>query len=174
MVKEEKTFSQANGHKFVQIILLMLSQQLQTRTQLFFLQFETKKKTIPLKREKVACKLIIQDSKRTKLGVKENTLCEEKIFSPSKTFANVMRGCDLRFYTGFINTESFQSLFKYLYPKASTMRCWDGVKKTSKTSTFGSKLDDILSSSEMDTSLFNYSASKPGASRKPSIENEFL
>ena len=54
------------------------------------------------------------------------------------------------------------------------MRYWDGVKKTSKTSTFGSKLDDILSLSEMETSLFNYSASKPGPSRKLSIENEFF
>ena len=54
------------------------------------------------------------------------------------------------------------------------MRYWDGVKKTSKTSTFGSNLDDILSLSEMDTSLFNYSVSKPGPSRKRSIENEFF
>ena len=74
----------------------------------------------------------------------------------------------VRFYTpGFINTEIFQSLFKYLSLKASTMQYWNGVKKTSKSSsTVGNKLDDIPSSSEMDTSLFNYSASKPGPSRK--------
>ena len=42
-----------------------------------------------------------------KLRVKENTFCEEKIFSPSKTFANVMRNCDVHFYTGFINTDIF-------------------------------------------------------------------
>ena len=35
-------------------------------------------------------------------------------------------------------------------------------------------VDDILSSSEMDTSLFNYSARKPGPSRELSIENEFF
>ena len=98
----------------------------------------------------------MQDSKHTKLGIKENTSCEEKIFSSSKTFANIMRNCDVRFYTGFINTEIFQSLFNYLSLKTFTMRYWDGIKKTSKTSTFGSKLDDILSSSEMDTSIFNY------------------
>ena len=51
----------------------------------FFLTIsdQKKKKTTPLKRKKVECKLIMQDSKHTKLGVKENTLCEEKIFSPS-------------------------------------------------------------------------------------------
>ena len=54
------------------------------------------------------------------------------------------------------------------------MRYWDRVKKTSKTSSFGSKLHDILSSSEMGTSHFNYSASKPGPSRKLSIENKFF
>ena len=83
---------------------------------------------------------------------------------------------DVRFYTpGFINTEIFQSLFKYLSLKASTMQYWNGVKKTSKSSsTFGNKLDDILLSSEMDTSLFSYSASKPGPSIKLSLENEFF
>ena len=116
----------------------------------------------------------MQDSKHTKLGVKEKTLREEKIFPSSKTFANVTRDCVVRFYIGFINTESFQSLFKYSSLKASTMQYWDGVKKTSKTTTFGSKLDDIFSSSEMDTSLFNYSASKPGPCRNLSTETELF
>ena len=116
----------------------------------------------------------MQNLKHAKLGVKENSLSEEKIFSPSKTFANVTRDCDVCFYTGFINTKIFQSLFKYLSLKASTMRYWNGVKKTSKTSRFGSKVDDILSSSEMETSLFNYSASKLGHPENFLLKNEFF
>ena len=54
----------------------------------------------------------MQDSKHTKLGIKENTSCEEKIFSSSKTFANIMRNCDVRFYTGFINTEIFSIIIQ--------------------------------------------------------------
>ena len=41
--KGRENFSLANGHTFVQIILLMPNQQLQTRTLLVFLQFQTKK-----------------------------------------------------------------------------------------------------------------------------------
>ena len=74
----------------------------------------------------------MQNWKHSKLGVKENTLREEKIISLSKTFANATRDCDVSFYTGFINTEIFQSLFKYLSLKSSTMRYWDGERKLQK------------------------------------------
>ena len=51
----------------------------------------------------------MQNSKHGKPGVLQNILSEEKTFLPSKTFTNVTRECDVRFYTGFINTEIFQS-----------------------------------------------------------------
>ena len=117
MVKEEKTLSLANGHMFVQIILLMPSEQLQTWTLFFFLQFQTKK-NYSLKKKKVECKLIMQDSKHAKLVVKENTLSEDKIFSPWKTFANVTRDWCSFLYSWFYKYWNFSIIVQIFEPQS--------------------------------------------------------
>ena len=124
--------------------------------------------------------------RRRLLGEKENEIVEihsdeEEIDSgsaaacnPSITFEQLTREHDIRFYTGFINGEIFKTLFNHLSFKASSMRYWDGSKKTFESSSYSERLDNLLSSPDINVSALNYSASKPGPSRKLSLETEFF
>ena len=94
--------------------------------------------------------------------------------SPSMTFAQLTCEHDVRFYTGFRNPRTFKTIFEYLYPKASTMTYWDGTRKTLADSSYATRLDSILSSTDIDRSLLNYSESRPGPARKLTLEQEFL
>ena len=95
-------------------------------------------------------------------------------FKPSITFEQFTCEHDIRFYTGFINGEIFKTLFNHLSFKASSMKYWDGSKKTLESSSYSETLDNLLSSPDINPSALNYSASKPGPSRKLSLETEFF
>ena len=95
--------------------------------------------------------------------------------SPSEKFTDLTREYDIRFYTGLINQDLFRTLFEFLKLKASTMTYWDGNKKnTIRSSSFESKLENLLSSPGIDPEKLNYAASKSGPSRKLSLETEFF
>ena len=77
---------------------------------------------------------------------------------------------------GLINQDLFRMLFEFLKLKASTMTYWDGNKKknTIRSSSFESKLGNLLSSLEIDPEKLNYAASKSGPSRKLLFETDFF
>ena len=58
------------------------------------------------------------------------------VTTPSITFEQLTREHDVRFYTGFINGDIFKTLFNHLSFRASTMRYWDGAKRTSESSSY--------------------------------------
>ena len=93
----------------------------------------------------------------------------------SLTFDQVTRDCDVRFYTGFISTEIFKILFEHFKFKASTMIYWDGNKKTSKPTRYKDMtFSGIEDTTNIDYSSLDYLKSKPGPSRKLSLETEFF
>ena len=94
--------------------------------------------------------------------------------SLSEKFTDSTWEYDIRFYMGLINQDIFRMLFEFLKLKASTMTHWDGNKKTLWSSSFKSKLENLLSSPEIDPEKLNYAASKSGPPRKLSLETEFL
>ena len=94
--------------------------------------------------------------------------------SPSAKFTDLTREYDIRFYTGLIDQDNLRTLFEFLKLKASTMTYWDENKKTIKSSSFESKLENLLSSPEIDPEKLNYAALKSGPSRKLSRGTEFL
>ena len=71
------------------------------------------------------------------------------------------RDSDVRFYTGFINTDIFKTIFEHLLPKATDMNYWDGPMKTS----FSPELDAMLSA---------YPRMRRGPSQKLTLEQEFF
>ncbi|XP_066920205.1 uncharacterized protein [Clytia hemisphaerica] len=95
-------------------------------------------------------------------------------YLPSRSFEAVTREYDVRFYTGFNTPKILNCLFDYLKLKASTMRYWDGQKKTLKPTSYQTRLSDIVETHDYDISLLNYHNSKPGPSRKLSLEQEFF
>ena len=60
----------------------------------------------------------------------------EKFGKSSLTFEQLTRECDVHFYTGFIKVDIFKALFEHLKFKASSMKYWDGAKKTLKPSSY--------------------------------------
>ena len=81
--------------------------------------------------------------------------------SPSFRFEDLTRDSDVRFYTGFINTEIFKTIFNHLLPKTRNMTYWDGHKKTSFLS-------------EVDRTLSPFPPMRRGPSRKLTLEQEFF
>ncbi|KAK6167374.1 hypothetical protein SNE40_021418 [Patella caerulea] len=75
------------------------------------------------------------------------------------------RDADVRFYTGFDNTEVFYSIFSFLRPKAINMQYWKGVVQTAK---------ETPTRYSTDNSEFNLNYLKPGPRRKLKLEEELL
>jgi hypothetical protein len=73
---------------------------------------------------------------------------------PSLQFAHITRESDVKCFTGFRSSNMFQFVFNWLSAKASSMRYWKGSKNT--------------------TDPVDTNKTKPGPSRKLSLEQEFL
>ena len=116
----------------------------------------------------------VQKESNTKTNTKLDGSCNNhnNLFS-SRIFENITRE-HVRFYTGFLNSRTFKCIFDYVKFKASTMRYWDGKKKMTGESSYSTRLSDLFTSPDIDTSLLNYEASKPGPARKLSLEQEFF
>ena len=80
---------------------------------------------------------------------------------PSFRFESLTRDSDVRFYTGFIITNIFKTIFEHLLQKATNMNYWDGPRKTY----FSPELDGMLSA---------YLRMRWGPSRKLTLEQEFF
>eukprot|EP00794_Sanderia_malayensis_P001671 gene1671-1861_t len=74
----------------------------------------------------------------------------------------------------FVNAKIFKTIYDYLHAKSSTMTYWDGTKTTQRESSYATRLDNILSSTEIEGSLLDYAAARPGPSRKLCLQQEFL
>ena len=138
-----------------------------------FLSASENRKQSPKKRRHIVYQQI--DNKKSK-GESDTTEHEAEIVtqSPSMAFEQLTREHDVRFYTGFRSPKIFKTIFEYLYSKASTMTYWDGTRKTLTDSSYATRLDSILSSTDIDQSLLNYSESRHGPTRKLTLEQEFL
>ena len=138
-----------------------------------YLTASEKQKQSPKKRRKIAYQEIDSEKSKVKLDASKD---EGKmiIVSPSLTFTQLTCEHDVRFYTGFRSTKIFTTIFEYLSLKASIMTYWDGTRKTLTDSSYATRLDSILSSTDIDRSLINYSKSKPGPMRNLNLEQEFL
>ena len=92
-------------------------------------------KQSPRKRRKLVYRQqILNDAPSTKSQTKSKrgepkeaaTQCTIESF----TFTQLTREIDVRFFTGFPNTETFEMVFNQLKPKAANMHYWRGLKET--------------------------------------------
>ena len=96
------------------------------------------------------------DDRGDTIGTASNTC-----MLPSFRFESLTRDSDVRFYTGFINTDIIKTIFEHLLLKATNMNYWNGPRKTY----FSPELDAMLSA---------YPRMRQGPSRKLTLEQEFL
>ncbi|CAB3991527.1 THAP domain-containing 11, partial [Paramuricea clavata] len=91
-------------------------------------------------------------------------------------FAQITRESDVRFFTGFESTKSFQEIFNFLVPRARLMKYWEGVKRSSgveREEPNQQRIDTIiLSNVYAEGSVLPIN--KPGPQRKTTLEQEFL
>ena len=93
--------------------------------------------------------------------------------SPSMTFEHLTREQDVRFYTGFRSPRIFKTVFEYLYSKAST-RPTGMEQRNIADSFYATRLDSILSSTDIDRLLLRFSEYRRGPTRKLTLEQELL
>ena len=84
------------------------------------------------------------------------------------SFASVQlsRDADVKFYTGFVNTDIFSCVYEHLLPKVTVMQYWKGERQTTKEAPIRYSLSN---DAEM-----NSSYQKPGPKRKLTLEQELL
>ena len=89
----------------------------------------------PRKRRKLIYRQqILNDTPSTKCQTKskrgEPKEAAKQCTIQSFTFTQLTREIDIRFFTGFPNTETFEMVFNQLKPKAANMLYWRGLKET--------------------------------------------
>lgn len=96
----------------------------------------------PVKRRKADRDFDDNVAESSGVSVEPADIPVEKLGESHLTFAQLTREHDVHFYTGFIKVGMFETLFEHLKFKASSMKYWDGVKRT-RCSSYDERLNTL-------------------------------